>query len=483
MKKIALLIAVAGAAAPAFATNGMNQAGYGPISEGMGGTSMAYDNGVAGAINNPATLALMAPGTSRLDLGFGDLRPNATANSQSSTATDFYMPGLGYVRKDGNLAWGAAVMAQGGMGTDYNNGNFWGTLAPFNPTANAALNALTASGQSLRNMSQLGVGRVMFPLAYNVSENFTIGGSVDYVWAGLDIKWLIDGSHFRDMVAPLGGQQVFARGSGSMITTMLATPGFAGLGYGYFDFEKSGQFTQQAKGTGWAGNIGFTYKVSPQLTIGGVYHAKTSLSNLETDGSNASITLAGLILPVPGAFTQKLTGKATIKDFQWPETFGIGFSYQANSDWTINADYKRINWAGVMKNFNLSFQADGSATNGGFANTNLDIVYFQNWKNQDVFELGAAYRYSDALSLRIGANLGNNPIPSQYVSPMFPAIMENHYSAGFGYAFNKSSSLDGAFIYAPKVSSTNNWSAVGGSNQNISLGSNFSYQVMYSYRY
>jgi long-chain fatty acid transport protein len=482
-KKMAALLAISGIAAPAFATNGMNQAGYGPISEGMGGTSMAYDNGVAGAINNPATLGFIAPGTSRLDVGFGDLRPAATVNGQGSTATDFYMPGLGYVRKDGNLAWGIAVMAQGGMGTDYSNGNFWGTLAPFNPTANAALNTLVTQGQSMRNMSQLGVGRVMFPLAFNVNQDLTIGGSVDYVWAGLDIKWLIDGMHFRDMVPALGGQNIFAQGSGSMINTMLSIPGFAGLGYGYFDFEKSGQFYQKATGTGWAGNIGFTYKVSPALTVGGVYHAKTSLSDLKTSESGASIQLAALILPTPGAFTQTVTGKATVKNFQWPETWGIGLSYEVNPQWTVNADYKRINWAGVMKNFNLSFEADGSATNGAFAGKALDIVYFQNWNNQNVLQVGAAYKYNDALTIRFGANIGDNPIPDKYVSALFPAIMKDHYSAGVGYAFSKVSAIDAAFVYAPKVRVTNNWAAVGGSNQNISLGTDISYQVMYSHRF
>ena len=41
------------------ATNGMNLEGYGPIATGMGGASMAYDNGAAAMMNNPATLGLM----------------------------------------------------------------------------------------------------------------------------------------------------------------------------------------------------------------------------------------------------------------------------------------------------------------------------------------------------------------------------------------------------------------------------------------
>lgn len=56
-KVVASLFAAGVMVSPlAYATNGMNLAGYGPVSESMGGVSMAYDNGTAAVINNPATL-------------------------------------------------------------------------------------------------------------------------------------------------------------------------------------------------------------------------------------------------------------------------------------------------------------------------------------------------------------------------------------------------------------------------------------------
>ena len=79
-KNLTLAVAVAAAvAAPSvFATNGMNMQGYGPIAYGMGGASMAYDNGVAAVMNNPATLGLMPQG-SRIDVAYGYLGPNVDA--------------------------------------------------------------------------------------------------------------------------------------------------------------------------------------------------------------------------------------------------------------------------------------------------------------------------------------------------------------------------------------------------------------------
>ena len=77
---VASLFAASMIASPlAYATNGMNLAGYGPVSESMGGVSMAYDNGTAATINNPATLGFMADGTSRMDVALGDLMPDAAS--------------------------------------------------------------------------------------------------------------------------------------------------------------------------------------------------------------------------------------------------------------------------------------------------------------------------------------------------------------------------------------------------------------------
>src|SRR5512135_3706060 len=85
------------------ATNGMNLEGYGPVATGMGGASMAYDNGTAAMMNNPATLGLMPEGN-RLDVAVGLLAPHVKATdevnsfsttkgaSSTSSADAFYMP-------------------------------------------------------------------------------------------------------------------------------------------------------------------------------------------------------------------------------------------------------------------------------------------------------------------------------------------------------------------------------------------------------
>ena len=156
-----------------------------------------------------------------------------------------------------------------------------------------------------------------------------------------------------------------------------------------------------------------------------------------------------------GPATVPLTGKIRVSDFQWPDTIALGLAYQANDDLMVVADYKRIKWAGVMQDFKMTFVASNAASNGSFAGARLDAVLYQNWEDQDVVMIGGAYRTNAQTTLRAGVNIATNPVPNMYMNPLFPATVKNHYMAGFGYAFDRASSVDFSLTLAPEVSVTN----------------------------
>ena len=83
---------------------------------------MAFDNGTAAMMNNPATLAMMAQGTN-LDLALGFIGPqvksSAGGTTSSSSADMFGGPAFGLVRKNNGLMFGVGMYGQGGMGTEY----------------------------------------------------------------------------------------------------------------------------------------------------------------------------------------------------------------------------------------------------------------------------------------------------------------------------------------------------------------------------
>jgi len=467
VKRMAIAAAIALGAQGAWATNGMNMEGYGPVATGMGGASMAYDNGTAALMNNPATLTLL-PGGSRLDLAFGMLGPDVVSRVPGfppavSGGDAYYMPAVGWITKRGSWTTGVGVFAQGGMGTEYSGNSFM------------------SAGSGLPTRSEVSVGRLLVPVGYDVSDAFRVAGSIDYVWAGMDLQMAMPGAAMLDMLPPgynPAATQAFGTLSGTMVDGLAAAIGggqITAVNWGYFDFSNDNQFTGRANGTGYAGKIGFVYKASPKLSIGAAYHTKTKLDDLEASNATVSLNVSGPLVG-GGTATVPLTGKITIKDFQWPDTIGFGVAYQASDDWMIVADYKRINWSGVMKDFKMTFTADATPTNGAFGGTTLDAVLFQNWKDQNVYMIGTAYRAAEDLTLRAGVNIAKNPIPDQYENPLFPAIIRNHVTVGAGMALSKVSTFDASLTVAPEVKVTNGSGVT-------TTHSQTNFQVMYSHRY
>lgn len=465
-KRLLAMAISAALAAPmaANATNGMNLDGYGAIAAGMGGASMAYDNGTAAMMNNPATLGMMEDGN-RLDLALGVLAPDVKASHPmspsdwNSAADSFLMPAVGWVKTDGKLSYGAGAFAQGGMGTDY---------APMGP--GSAFTAMSMADPSViagwKEFSEVGVMRILFPVAYRVNDKLNVAGSIDYVRAGMDLQMAMPATVMGGMMVP-GGNSV---GTITMDANMMATMGtLPGPMYGgYFNFADDNDYTGQADGDGFAAKIGFTYQATPELNIGGTYHSETSLSDLSGSGSmDMAIDFAGdIIASMPGTFT--------VVDFQWPSTMALGMSYQANDKLMVVADIKQINWSDVMKDFKVRFDADGGAGT-------MEATMYQNWDDQTVVQLGAAYSLNNATTLRAGLNMASNPIPDNTVNYLFPATVEKHYTVGVGHALGNGGDINFSMTYTPSVTVT-------GSNMESNMlmaieHSQMAYQLMYSMKF
>jgi long-chain fatty acid transport protein len=473
-KRSLLAVSIAGAlcaTTSAYATNGMNMEGYGPEATAMGGASQAYDVGSAAMMNNPATIGLMET-NNRFDAVLGNLRPDITSKAPAtaippgaddtakSSADSFFMPAVGYLRKSGEkMTWGVGVFAQGGMGTEYNGQTFMAGVDPASPTG--AYNDATAR-------SEVGVGRLVVPLSYQVNDKLIIGGSADFVWGMMDLQMIMPAmgpgmtappGTFADFVPAFGGSQVLGSASGSLVDSMAAS-GLPMANVG-IDFSDDSDFTGAAKGYGISPKVGMTYAINPTLSFGASYHFKTRLSDWKTKDGDAtmSVQLAADVPPfgLSAGDVVGIEGKMIIKDFQWPGQFAAGLAYKPTDQWMLAADVKYIQWKNVMNSFKMTFESNDSAGNValGMANQSVDIEMFQDWKNQTVLQLGGAYSINNAWTLRAGLNLANNPVPDAYMNPLFPAIIKNHITGGFGWNITQQDAIDFSLAYAPKVTQTN----------------------------
>ena len=376
-------------ALPAAATNGMNLEAYGAKAGGMGGASFAFDNGNSAIMNNPATLGLRQEG-SNLGLGLTLLQPDVNTSmnhpmagpmNAESGGDAYWMPSLSYIRKSGKFTYGAGMLAQGGMGTEYGSSSF------------------LSNGTGLPMRSEVGFGRLMFPLAYNVNDSLTVAGQLDYVWASMDVQMLMpDGS-------------------------------------GHASFSDNNDFTGEASGSGWAFKLGAHYKVSNALAFGATYHSKTNIGDLEGSGT---FTMLPGGMQVPTQFK--------VVDSQWPETYGVGVAWQATPALMLAADIKHLGWKDSMKDFRLGMNMGGAWMVGAMP---------QNWKDQTVIMIGGQYMLAPGLALRAGYNHASNPVPDDTLNPLFPATIESHYTLGVGWNIGGGHSIAGSLAIAPKVTRTN----------------------------
>jgi len=450
--------------APAWATNGMNLEGYGPVAAAMGGASLAYDNGTAATMNNPATLA-WSPAGVRLDLALGLLGPRVDAvlvmpgaqRVAESQSRAFFMPAAGIFSKRGRLGFGLGLYAQGGMGTEY-EGDSW--------LGDPSMDVNTALTEALVNRSEVSVGRAIAPVTFDVTPRLRLGGSVDFVWAGMDLQMALSEGQFQDLANPAA--QTIGTAAGSLVQAFggLYEP-FGGTGierlhHAYFDFSNDSNFTGEAMGSGFAGKVGLTYAATPRLSLGAVYQSETALGDLKTDQASMSMGVSidpGVLQGSPtGEYVDMilpLAGEIAVEDFQWPATYGIGAAFRPTDRLVLVADVKRIAWSQVMEDFEMTFTADAVPENGPFGGLAMDATLFQEWDDQTVFAGGAAYQMTPALTVRAGFNYGKNPVPAQFLNALFPAIVESHVTYGAGYAFHPRTRLDVSIMHGLDTADTN----------------------------
>ena len=157
---------------------------------------------------------------------------------------------------------------------------------------------------------------------------------------------------------------------------------------------------------GYGIRLGFQYHYD-KLTIGGAWLSKTDLKYKDGDLTFASAPTTTL--------------NAKLKGFDWPQQVGLGVLYQAFPHFRIAADVDWVEWSQAIDKVTLT---------GGPA----PIVFDMNWQDQWVYAIGVEWMFRQNLVLRIGFNHGDSPVPDRTLSPLFPAIIEDHTTVGIGYS-------------------------------------------------
>ncbi|MDP3587015.1 MAG: outer membrane protein transport protein [Sulfuricurvum sp.] len=203
---------------------------------------------------------------------------------------------------------------------------------------------------------------------------------------------------------------------------------------GYYPAVSSGKGVAQDFGVGY--NVGAAY-TEQGLTVGASYKSAIDMVySGQITGALASFHGLGVL------------NSLNSDHLEQPAEIGVGASYEISGN-TFAVDFKQIQW--------------GSAK--GYKDFG--------WEDQNVIILG--YQYAqDSWALRVGYNHAKNPVKEQngmtpdgaalnlFNLTGFPAIVEDHYTVGGGYSFNKTTSVDLAYVYVPEVTETYSTAAFAG---------------------
>lgn len=401
LKKIAALLAIASASGSAFATNGYFSHGYGIKAKSMGGVGIALPQDSLAAASNPAGMAMVGD---RLDIGLDLFSPIRTATWTGTganpmngvymgvNATDyksgknlFAIPEFGYNKMLGwDMAVGVAVYGNGGMNTDY------GKVVIAGATTN-----------TYSNLEQLFIAPTF---AWKVTKNHSIGVSLNMVFQNFEARGLES--------FDVAGQ-----------TTAI------------------GSVTNRGKDTsrGLGLKLGWTGQISPAVTLGATYQAKTKMSKFDR---------------YKGLFAQQ-------GSFDIPETYGLGIAVKANDKLTVAGDVVQINYGAIRSIANNGDQFPGVVGTplGGENGSGFG------WTNQTVYKLGMSYQYAPDLLLRAGYNHGKTPLRSTqtFFNILAPATVENHLTLGATWTLANKSELSLSYMQAfeKKVTGVSNGTGCG----------------------
>ena len=373
----ATLVSAAISPGLALATNGYFSNAYGVKAQGVAGVSIALPQDGLAAANNPAGTAFVGD---RADIGASWFRPTRGADIHGNGAglngsydgndsQNFLIPEFGYVRQlSPQWAAGVAVYGNGGMNTDYGT-NPWRSFG--------------ASGSAGVNLEQLFISP---SVAYKITEDHAIGLAVNFAYQRFSAK----------------GLQPFAGNSASPSS-----------------FTNQGTDTS----TGWGLRLGYTGKITPDLTFGATYATKTKTSDFDK--------YKGLFAEGGG--------------YDIPANYGLGIAWRATPSLTVAADLQRIEYSGVKSVGNslenlFSGNAFGTANGPGFG-----------WEDVDVIKLGAAYDIQD-WTLRAGYSHATQAIPSSqtFLNILAPGVIQDHLGLGATWRQGKSGELSVAYTHGFK---------------------------------
>ena len=351
--------------AATLSANGLNLNGSGSRAMGMAGAVISWTNDVSLFYFNPAGAAFAEK--SWVSLFETNLLPSGTYKLSAygidaKTNSKVYPAGaLGFVKPlSDKLTVGIGVYTPSGTGASWDG---------------TQLKNLSG-GKPYTWESFLGVFTVSPLLAYKVSDQFSLGASIN-------------------------------------------------LNYGMLKIERPGvgQYEESLNGIGFGATVGMQYKPSDKLAFGLSYKLPVSVT-LKGDATMAGAAMVG------AATESDVTRKTTL-----PMWLGAGVSFKPLDKLRLALD---VNWTNWKKLDKIPVEFSDAKWTQYMSVPALKPAFDQNldlkWEDCLQVRVGAEYMVSEQWSLRVGYMRDPSPAPLETMNILLPQIPYNMFTVGAGYS-------------------------------------------------
>ena len=216
--------------------------------------------------------------------------------------------------------------------------------------------------------------------------------------------------------------------------------GYASLKYDFFP-NTIGHKVKDLNSFTFSGRFGLNYQINDQWSVGATYTSESSI-----DFEDGELTTAAGVK----YRDVKMDG------FTWPRQVEVGAAYRATPKLLLAMDLSWINWSSAIKTVTVTATNPNSAVPAGYEK--MSIPFEMDWDDQYVIAIGAEYELTETFKIRAGYNYGNTPVTNVNLSPLFPALVEHHATAGFTYTWTNWD-FDFAYEHAFTNTETNNGDA------------------------
>ncbi len=473
------VLAVASVPGAALASNGAREISFGPKGAGRGGAETAVVDDAVSVASNPSGMAQI-PGV-RADLAVAVVfsRVRFTDENQDELTT-----GVGPIPALG-ISWdpiGEPVAPEGGGDGGAGDG-FEDGIGPGTSPLRIGLQIFAPGGSIDENEFETELfpdgfttETTLFALAIapsvsvRILDTLALGASFHIYIMRFDLKGLLGSTKSK-----FGGQVLVRNVNGVPVDPPVPPlpPPRDDLTFGeLFDLVQSGDPNSSTivefdttHTIGFGGSVGLLWQPIPELAFGASYTFQGVFGDLEGDAevdatrtieelnSNPEVeAITGFLfnsfLPNGGSEGFVADYDYTIEDVSTPAVLALGVAVRPVDRLLIALDYKFIQWSEAFDELKVTLEngtnEDINEINGG---DRIDRDVALDWDDQHVIAIGGAFLAADWLVIRAGYNYGNNPVPSETLSPSNTGITEHHLALGAGFYVGPVD-LDFAYVYA-----------------------------------